>query len=112
MVRFEVARQRERLADQSRASLRAVHEAHGPLVITNEGAATARDVEILVDGEPIWRSVPFFSLGSSSFPRQIAPGASARIRTPISRESIGYRLSLSWDDDSGERSIWETDITG
>jgi hypothetical protein len=68
MLELEEARERDRLAEGSRAELTAamVRSSHsGRLFITNDGPAGARNIRVTLDGKPIDRH-PYIHEGRNS----------------------------------------------
>ncbi len=113
LLRFETARERDRVGEVQRASLAAElsrRPRSAVLVVRNHGRAPAREIGITVDGTPIAQH-QLFKMGNPSL-RLLAPDAQAEfiMLTHDGMPSV-YHLELAWKDDSPEPGRWASELT-
>lgn len=113
LLKLETDRERDRLIASQRAALTAQMQRRGTsasLVIQNTGQASAREVEIRVNGAPIsaYRMIregnrPIGVLGPGAF-------VDYPLITYDGMPST-YSVALRWRDGSGQEGSWESVIT-
>lgn len=113
ILRFETARERDRIEEGQIAVLRAElsRRAHSAtLSVHNDGRSPARNVRILVDGSPLHEHQLF----RTDRPEisVIAPGAQADLlMMTYDGMPDRYQVELRWTDDSRRPGKWESELT-
>ena len=106
------SQERDRIAESRRAALTAYSEPSGSctrLYLENDGAATARAIEVLVNGQPL-QTDRLLARGET-VPETIGSHATSSVLLMTLESSpLSVRLVVTWEDDSGERGLWETDL--
>jgi hypothetical protein len=121
MVEIEEQRHQQAALDEKKAVLiarldRAWHSSgrlvnHWELVVSNRGAATARNLAIKL------KDKPFEAIKSPCSPSracEIVIGPGAEIKRPLPGDAEfrpPFECELSWDDDSGIRGSWKSMLT-
>jgi hypothetical protein len=100
---LENARERDRVRDQQKACLVAGRNKDG-VWVSNEGAGTARNVEVLVDGEVISSS----RLNNAENAR-IGPEGILRYTVPLP-PLVHAEVEIRWEDDSGEPGYYTSTV--
>lgn len=112
MLRLESARERDRLADKTRANVTARlfftdHSAR--LSISNAGPAPAQITNISVDDTPIAQHPLIRTEGPVTL---LAPDASVDL-TMITFDGMPslYKVDIAWEDDSGIPGMWSSQLS-
>jgi hypothetical protein len=114
MVQIETAREHDRVLSSKSASLSAELFRPGPhsgaLRISNSGPATARNVVILFDGQPVSEHPLIHDADDAA--EILGPGASVEYGiTTFDQMPKLFEVALQWDDDSRENRIWQSHLT-
>jgi hypothetical protein len=112
-LEIEKARENDRLLAARSAFLTAelVRFAHSAsLVVTNNGRSPARDIQILVDRQPISEHP---QIHDSDRPVGIiGPGASTKyLLITYDQMPTSYHVALKWRDESPTPGTWESQLT-
>jgi len=118
IVALEEAREKDRLAEKQRATLiaRIDHEpgSHGMkdlLVIENTGVGGAKNVEVMLDGTPMFEH-PSMCLQKDSKFGEVGPTSAARfLLFTADQLRPPNRITITWEDDSGEPGKYNTTLT-
>jgi hypothetical protein len=84
---------------------------HWDLVVSNHGAATARNLEVEIAGKPF--GIPE-SASSCSSMREILIDRGGEVKWPLPGDREfrpPFECKLEWDDDSGVRGNWRSMLT-
>lgn len=80
-------------------------------MITNEGAAQARAVQVTVDGQPIVEHERML-VTPDEVERVLGPGGRVRYKTLITFGAPPvFDVLVSWEDDSGELGLWHSQLS-
>jgi type II secretory pathway pseudopilin PulG len=113
LLALEISREQTRARQAQSAQVRAAIKKTGArdwrLFVVNEGAVTARNVKVELDGAPL--------LTHTLVPRgqdeltKLGPGASVRyLLAPAMQKPMSVEARITWDDDSGETRFWESQL--
>jgi hypothetical protein len=121
LVEIEEQRHQQAALDEKKAALTASLDRtrkpsgqlinHWDLVVSNQGAATARNLAIKLKDKPF---DPIRSASSPSRVCEIVIGPGAEIKCPVPGDAEfrpPFECELSWDDDSGIRGSWRSTLT-
>jgi hypothetical protein len=112
IVHIEEGRERDRQRESRQAVLVAsIEGARSPLlVIRNHGAAPARDIEVLVDDEPIAKHQLIRDAGREI--GTLGPGAETHYSfITFDGMPTVYDIALRWSDGTGETREWDSRLT-
>lgn len=118
LVDIEEAREKDRLVEKQKANLiaRIDHEpgSHGMkdlLVIENTGVGGAKNVEVMLDGTPMFEH-PSMCLQKDSKFGEVGPTSAARfLLFTADQLRPPNRITITWEDDSGEPGKYSTTLT-
>ena len=109
----EAEARRHSTAAQS-AKLRVVRERSGKslfLLVSNDGAAEARNISVKIDGTPILEHRIVLGVGGQEA-RQLGPGGSARYPIFLSSGTPSLiQVEISWTDGAGEAQSWSSGLS-
>ena len=109
----EAEARRHSTAAQS-AKLRVVRERSGKslfLLVSNDGAAEARNISVKIDGTPILEHRIVLGVGGQEA-RQLGPGGSARYPIFLSSGTPSrIQVEISWADGAGEAQSWSSSLS-
>ena len=113
MLALEEAEARRHSTAAQSAKLRVVLDRSGKspaLLVSNDGAAEARNISVKIDGTPI--SEHHIVLSGPEEARQLGPGGSARYPLFLSSGTpLLIQVEISWADGAGEPQSWSSGLS-
>ena len=124
IVALEEAREKDRLAEKSKANLTAkiikeVLPRSGSikidtnyyLQIENKGSSGARDIKVMLDENPMFEHSSMCLEKEKKF-EEIGPASPVRFRLFTADQlKVPHEISITWEDDSGEPGKYGTTLT-
>jgi hypothetical protein len=113
MLELEEARERDRLAEGSRAQVSAMmrrSSGSGRLYIDNSGPAAARNIRVTLDDKPIDKH-PYIHEGQELI-AVLGPGAHSEfiVKTHDAMPTA-FHCQIAWDNPNGDRGFWESELS-
>ena len=114
VLALEEAEARKHSTAAQSAKLRVVLERSGKspaLLVSNDGAAEARNISVKIDGTPILEHPIVLGVGGQEA-RQLGPGGSARYPIFLSSGTPSLiQVEISWADGAGEAQSWSSGLS-
>ncbi len=109
MLALEEAREKDRRLAKQKAELSATLD-RDRLHIENNGPSEAREVTVLLDGQPVLQHPAVVQRQKEV--RQLGPGSCCHYFLGISSQTAApRRIEITWSDDSGEPGLYRTTLT-
>lgn len=112
LLALESSREQRRIRQGKSAAVRAEVARMGRdvcLRLSNDGSATARSMNVELDGRPMAEHA--WMLSNDEFVSMLGPQAeTSNIIALVQQSPSKAHIRITWDDDSGEPGEWESEL--